>query len=409
MLYPAYQARRALDAPLYVAAAISSATLRTLPPQLRDTPAVRICRAFSETAAALRLSHVRPAFRIDSIPVDGEDVPVSEEEVLTTAFGTLRRFAKATGPEQPRVLIVPGLAGHFATLVRGTIRTMLPDHEVFVADWHNARDVPVQAGAFGLDEFIEHLIEYTHAIGPGAHVVAVCQPCAAALAAAAIMAEDQHPAQPGSLTLIAGPVDVRVNPGPVNRFATRHSLARLERTVLATVPWPHHGAGRRVYPGFLQALGFISLDPRRHASAFEDMFGAFARGADEAAERTRDFYEEYFAVLDIAAEFYLDTARVVFIENHLAEGQMRWRGRLVNPAAIRSALLTVEAENDAMCPPGQTKAAHDLCPSIPQTRKRHHLQPTVGHYGVFSGSRFEEQIYPVMRAFIAEQEASDLA
>jgi poly(3-hydroxybutyrate) depolymerase len=174
------------------------------------------------------------------------------------------------------------------------------------------------------------------------------------------------------------------------------------------VPWPHRGVGRRVYPGFLQALGFLGLDPIRHVSAFTDMFQAFAAGADEAAERTRDFYDEYFAVLDIAAEFYLDTARVVFMENHLAQGEMRWRGRRVNPAAIRTALLTVEGENDAICPPGQTQAAHDLCRNIPDALRRHHLQPGAGHYGVFSGMRFEEEVYPVMRGFIAEQEANAL-
>jgi poly(3-hydroxybutyrate) depolymerase len=409
MLYPAYEARRALDAPLHAAAAISRAAIRSLPHSLRDTPPVRTWHALSETVAALRLSHARPDFLIDSIAVDGEAVAVREEEVTSTAFGTLVRFAKESGPEQPRVLILPGLAGHFATLVRGTIRTMLPDHDVYVADWHNARDVPLEAGPFGLDAFIEHVIEYLEAIGPGTHLVAVCQPCPAALAAAAIMAENDHPAEPRSLTLMAGPIDAHVNPGPVNRFATRHSPAQLERTVLATVPWPHHGAGRRVYPGFLQAVGFISLDPRRHAAALTGMFHAYTRGENETAERARAFYDEYFAVLDIAAELYLDTARIVFAENQLARGEMRWRDRPVDPSAITNALLTVEAENDELCPPGQTLAAHALCPNIPDTRRHHHLQPGVGHYGVFSGSRFEEQIYPVIRTFIAEEEAKALA
>jgi poly(3-hydroxybutyrate) depolymerase len=303
------------------------------------------------------------------------------------------------------VLLVPGLAGHFATLIRETVATFLPDHDVFIADWHNARDVPPRDGRFGLDEYIAHLIEFVAEIGAGAHMVAVCQPCPAALAAAAIMAEESHEAQPRSLVLMAGPVDARINPGPVSKFAAGRSLSLLERTVITTVPWPHKGAGRRVYPGFLQAAGFMAMAPRRHLSAFLGLMRDIAAGADGSAARTVDFYEEYFAVLDVTAEFYLDTARAIFQDHDLPRGQMRWRGRPVDPAAITSSLFTIEAQNDAMCPPGQTRAAHELCTGIPASRRRHLLQPGVGHYGVFSGSRFDREIYPALRDSISGAEA----
>jgi polyhydroxyalkanoate depolymerase len=286
---------------------------------------------------------------------------------------------------------------------------MLPHHAVYVADWHNARDVPRKAGPFGLDEYIEHLMHFLDVVGPGAHLIAVCQPCVATLATAAIMAENDHPSQPASIVLIAGPVDARVNPGRVNGFAARQSLALLERTVITTVPRPYKGAGRRVYPGFLQVMGFMGMDPRRHVAAFRGLFGDVAQGAHIEAQRTQEFYKEYFAVLDIAAEFYLDTARVVFMRHDLARGRMTWRGRRVDPSAITSALLTIEGANDEMCPPGQTAAAHDLCTGIPPERKIQHLQPGVGHYGVFSGSRFEQEIYPAIRTFIEANERTTSA
>ena len=405
MIYHAYETRRALATPMYRMAAISSQTLRRVPEPWASARSVRTGRAISETVATWQLTHRRPRFGIDSVLVDGEQVAVREETVTSTPFGRLRHFAKetATATPEPRVLVVPGLAGHFATLVRGTIRTLLVDHDVFVADWRNARDVPPSAGRFGLDEYIEHLMEFLEAIG-GAHLMAVCQPCVAAMAATALMAEDDHPAQPRSLILVAGPVDARVNPGRVNEFAQKHTVASLERRTIVTVPRPHRGAGRRVYPGFLQVAGFMGMDPRRHLTAFAGLARDVARGDDADAERSKEFYDEYFAVLDIAAEFYLDTARAVFMDHDLARGQLQWRGRAVDPGAIRTALMTIEAENDEMCCPGQTRAAHDLCTGIPAARKRHHLQPGVGHYGVFTGTRFEGEIDPEITKFVAANE-----
>jgi poly(3-hydroxybutyrate) depolymerase len=393
-------------APVYGLASLQAAALRSLPDPLADHRAVRLMRVAPETVQALQLTHRRPQFRIDTVQVDGQPVPVRDESITATPFGTLLHFAKANEVTQPRVLVVPGLAGHFATLVRDTVRTLLGDHDVYVIDWHNARDTPPDAGRFGVDEYIAHLIQFVAEIGPGVHLMTVCQPCPSAVAAAAIMAQDHHPAQPASLILMAGPIDARVAPGCVNRFAASRSVEFLDRTVITTVPRPYRGAGRRVYPGFLQATGFIGMAPMRHVSAFARLARDIAGGADAQVERARSFYDEYFAVLDVAAEFYLETARAVFQDHDLALGQMCWRGRRVDPSAIASALFTIEAENDEMCPPGQTRAAHGLCTGVPVSRRRHLLQPDVGHYGVFSGARFQNEIYPQIRSFVAEVDAA---
>jgi polyhydroxyalkanoate depolymerase len=399
VLYAAYQTKCAVTAPLYAAAAAQTALLRHLP----TVSATRRLNAVSETVSALKLTHSRPEFGVETVTVAGERVAIREDVVAETPFVRLVHFAKPMDFDQPRVLVVPGLAGHFATLVRATVRTLLPDHDVFVTDWRNARDVPVQDGRFGLEEYIEHLISFMETIGPGGHLIALCQPCPASLAAASLMAQDDNPAQPRSIILMAGPVDSRINPGRVNRFANERSPKSLERCV-TRVPWPYQGAGRRVYPGFLQALGFVGMDPRRHVSAFRGLVRDIARGNQDEAERIKDFYKEYFAVLDVTAEFYLETARAVFMEHDLPRGVLEVRGRRVDPAAITSALLTIEGANDALCPPGQTRAAHDLCTGIPEDHKRHHLQQGVGHYGVFSGTRFEREVYPQIKSFIEASE-----
>lgn len=400
LLYQAYESRRHLLAPVSELAGMQAAALRTLPPFLGGLPQVRCSRALAETISALELTHRHPGYGIDEVLIGADTVSVEEEEVMSTPFATLLRFTKGEGHPGPPILVVPGLAGHFGSLVRGTVRTLLSDHDVYVADWHNARDVPLEAGRFGLDEFIEHLIDFLDAIGPDAHLMAVCQPCVPALVAAAIMAAEDHPAQPQGIILMAGPVDGRVNPGPVNEFATRESFDRIAQRMITVVPRPHPGAGRRVYPGFLQAMGFIGMDPRRHAKAFAGLFRSVLGGDEEAAAKTTSFYDEYFAVLDVTEEFYLDTARRVFRGCDLARGHFSWHGRLVEPARIQSALLTIEGGRDEMCPPGQTFAAHALCSGIPVERRRHHLQGDVGHYGVFSGQRFESEIYPQICDFV---------
>lgn len=408
MNYQAYERSRRLASPIYWSAALVGDLLTRLPEPIEANPLVRSVSAWSQTVDALKVAHTRPAFGIEEVALDGETVPVTQETLHATPFASLQRFSTDRGASRPRVLVLPGLAGHFATLVRDTIETMVVDHDVYVADWHNARDVPVEHGPFGLDEFIEQIMVFLEAIGPGAHLMAVCQPCPAALAAAALMAEDGHPAQPSSLILMAGPVDARVNPGRVNRYANAAAAAMLERAVITTVPRPYKGHGRRVYPGYVQLAGFLGLDPSRHTSAFAKYFLDVAAGRTPS-ERTRPFYEEFFAVLDVAAEFYVDTARAVFRDHDLPRGELRWRTRRVDPSLIRTSLFTIEAANDDLCPPGQTVAAHELCSGIPSVRRRHHLQDGVGHYGVFSGSRFRSEIYPRIRDFVAEVEDSEAA
>jgi poly(3-hydroxybutyrate) depolymerase len=336
--------------------------------------------------------------------VEGEAVPVTEEKKLVTPFGTLLRFRKANlgnGLTHPPVLLVAPLSGHFATLLRETVRTLLQDHDVYITDWHNARDVSLRHGAFTLDDYIEHMIRFIEAIGPGTHVVGVCQPCVAALAAVAIMAEDDHPAQPSSLTLMAGPVDCRVNPTEVNRLAVGKPIEWFEKNLISHVPLPHAGHMRRVYPGFIQLSAFMAMNPERHKKSFEDLYQHLVDGEIDKANIIRTFYEEYLAVNDLAAEFYLQTVEKVFQTYDLPRGVLTYKDRTVNPAAIRrTALMTVEGERDDICAVGQTVAAQDLCPNIRPYLKTHHIQTGVGHYGVFSGRRWNQQIYPRVRDMI---------
>ena len=347
------------------------------------------------------LTHARPAYEIESVRVGNRETPVTEERVLSTPFGTLLRFRKDIASEQPRVLVVAPLSGHFATLLRGTVRTLLADHDVYITDWHNARDVPVSAGRFGFDDYVAHLVQFLEAMGPGAHVVAVCQPCVQALAAAAVMAESRNAAHPASMTLMAGPVDTRVNPTKVNELATSRPIDWFEKNLIATVPRRHAGAGRRVYPGFMQVTAFMSMNAARHMHGHLDLYWHLADGEAAKAAQIETFYDEYFAVLDLPAEFYLETVRTVFQDATLAQNRLTYRGAPIDTRAIRkTALMTVEGERDDICAVGQTVAAHDLCTGLKPFRKRHHLQAGVGHYGVFSGRKWEAQTYPLVRSFI---------
>lgn len=368
---------------------------------LRDLPGLSglaYAAAFWEFIARAGLSHHRPHYGIDRVLVGGREIKIAEESYSVTPFATLLHFRKHVDAPQPRVLVVAPLSGHFATLLRGTVETLLPEHDVFLTDWHNARDIPLADGRFGFDEYIEHIIGFLEAIGPGGHMIAVCQPCVHALAAVAVMAEDKNPAQPRSMTLMAGPVDTRINPTKVNCLANEKTLNWFEHNLISTVPACHKGVGRRVYPGFVQLTAFISMNSPRHAKAHRDLFINMVNGDTEKAEAIKAFYDEYFAVLDLPAEFYLETVAKVFQDAALAKGELTYRGRLVNPGAIRrTALLTVEGERDDICAPGQTVAAHDLCTGLKPYMKRHHLQTGVGHYGVFSGRRWENQIYPMVR------------
>jgi poly(3-hydroxybutyrate) depolymerase len=401
MLYDAYQAQSDMLAPLRAWAGLTSSLLRDTSAGPTSNYILKSISAAAEIVNRAHLIHERPSYEIETVAVDGREVPVREEAVLTTPFGSLLRFAKETNTEQPRVLIVAPMAGHFPTLLRQTAKPMLPEHDVYITDWTNARDVPMGAGRFGVDEYIDHVILFFEKLGPGAHVVAVCQPCAALLAAVAVMAQGDHPCQPRSMTLMAGPVDTRVAPTSVNELATGHPIEWFEKNLIATVPRRYAGAHRRVYPGFVQVSAFLSMNLPRHVRAHLDLFEHIRKGEDDKAEANRKFYDEYFSVSDLPAEFYLETVRRVFQEFHLPRGLFEFRGRRVEPQAIRkTALLTVEGERDDICSVGQTVAAHDLCTSIKPFRKKHYVQAGVGHYGVFSGTRWQTQIYPIVRNVI---------
>jgi polyhydroxyalkanoate depolymerase len=299
------------------------------------------------------------------------------------------------------MLVVAPLSGHFATLLRNTVQTLSRDHDVYITDWKNARDVPLREGRFGFEDYIDYVIRCLETIGPGAHVLAVCQPCVQTLAAVSLMAEDRNPAVPRSMTLMAGPIDTRVNPTAVNTLATSHPIEWFENNLIFRVPFRLRGAGRKVYPGFVQLFAFMSMNMDRHIDAHRALYRHLADGGIDEAEAIMSFYDEYFSVLDLPAEFYIETVRTVFQEASLAKGELTHRGRAVNPAAIRrTALLTVEGERDDICSVGQTAAAHELCTGLRPHLKRHHLQPGVGHYGTFSGKRWDGQIYPMIRNLV---------
>ena len=405
MLYQVYQAHTDIMAPVRNWAGTALQAIGQPLAGVTDNAVLRNLTAAYDLIARAGLTHARPAFGIDSVTVGNREVAVHERAALTTPFGTLLHFKKDIDVAQPRVLLVAPLSGHFATLLRGTVRTMLPEHDVYITDWHNVRDVALLHGRFGFDEYIEHLIRFLETIGPPAHVVAVCQPCVAVLVAAAVMAQRGNAAQPRSMTLMAGPIDTRVNPTKVNDLAKSKPIEWFEKNLIATVPLRYPGAFRRVYPGFVQLAAFMSMNIERHLKAHRELYDNLANGELEKAKVTKAFYDEYFAVLDLSAEFYLETVRLVFQDHALPMGMLDYQGERVEPRAIkRTMLLTVEGERDDICAVGQTAAAHELCSGLRPYLKRHHMQPGVGHYGVFSGNRWNNQIYPLLKNVILASE-----
>ena len=405
MLYQAYQAHSDIMIPVRNWAGTALRTLGQPLMGMADNAVLRNLTAAYELIARAGLTHARPAFGVDGVTVGNREIAVHEHAALTTPFGTLLHFKKDVDTPQPRVLLVAPLSGHFSTLLRGTVRTMLPEHDVYITDWHNVRDVPLVHGRFGFNDYIAHLIRFLEAIGPGAHVVAVCQPCVAVLVATAVMAQAGNAAQPRSMTLMAGPIDTRVNATKVNALANSRSIEWFEQNLIATVPPRYPGTFRRVYPGFVQLAAFMSMNVERHLKAHRELYDHLAKGEHEKARVTKAFYDEYFAVLDLTAEFYLETVRLVFQECALPTGKLEWQGGRVEPRAIkRTMLLTVEGERDDICAVGQTAAAHDLCTGLRPYLKRHHMQAGVGHYGVFSGNRWTNQIYPLLRNVILASE-----
>ena len=403
MIYAGYEASRLAGAPVVAAYRATARALRALPPSIGRRKPVRQVWAACEVMSGARATHTRPAYAIDSVLVDGEPVAVTEHESPTSPFATMIHFRKDIETTQPRVLVVGPLSGHFTTLIRPTIRTLLSDHDVYVLDWHNARDVAAVHGEFGLDDYIEHVMNALRHLGPDTHVVAVCQPAVPVLAAVALLAARDEESQPRSMTLIAGPVDCRVAPNEMNVLAESKPLSYFEKHVIDTVPRRYAGAGRRVYPGFVPLAAFMSMNMQRHLQSHLEMYRDLVDGNEEKARSSKEFYDEYGAVLDVFAGFYLDTVDRIFQRHLLAVGELTWRGERVDPSLIRrTALLTIEGERDQLCSPGQTDAAHGLCTSLPDSKRGRLLAADVGHYGVFSGSRWEADIYPVLRGFISE-------
>lgn len=401
MLYEAYQAQQDFLAPWRAGADL----MKTAFGDTNMGPAANyMFRSFAAGAEILSRAqaiHDRPAYGIDQVTVGGLPVAVQEEVALEMPFGNLVRFRKEGAKDQPRVLLVAPMAGHFPTLLRHTAQTLLADSEVYITDWKSGRDVPLSEGRFGTDEYIDHLMAFFAHMGPGAHGIAVCQPCPLLLATTALMAEDANSATPASLTLMAGPVDTSINPTKVNILANEHPVEWFERNLVTPVPRRYAGAHRRVYPGFLQLSAFVTMNLSRHVRAHMDLFGHILKGEINKADANRKFYDEYFSIADLPAEFYLETVQKVFQEQHLSRGIFTYRNRKVDPRAIRkTSLLTVEGERDDICGLGQTMAAQDLCASIKPYRKKHYVQPGVGHYGVFSGTRWQAQIYPMVRSTI---------
>lgn len=361
----------------------------------------RVVSASAELMERTTRRYAKPQFDLPTTTIDGAEVAIREMVVYQKPFCDLLHFQRQTDRRDPRVLVVAPMSGHYATLLRGTVEALLPDHDVYITDWVDARDVALSEGDFSLDDYIDTIIELLHFLGADTHVLAVCQPSVPVMAAVSLMAAGNDPRQPSSMVLMGGPMDTRINPTKVNEVATAKPLSWFENSVIQTVPFVHAGRGRRVYPGFLQLQGFMSLNPERHVGEHVKLFQNMVRGDGDSAEKHREFYDEYLAVMDLPAEYYLQTIKTVFQNHDLAEGRMTSRGRKIDPSLIRhTALMTIEGEKDDITGIGQTEAAHRMCSNLPESMHAHLLAPKVGHYGVFNGRRWREEIYPHVRTFI---------
>jgi poly(3-hydroxybutyrate) depolymerase len=402
MLYSLYEMQRAGLAPMRAMAngALSMLDLPFNP--LRPTTAGRIAAAALDSFEHTTRSFGKPAFGLTETLIDGQMVAVTEEIAVAMPWGNLLHFKRETDlPNDATLLLVAPMSGHYATLLRGTVAAFLPDHDVYITDWNDARDMKLSGPVFDLDSYVDYLIQFLRHLGPQTHVIAVCQPAVPVLAAVAVMNANEPAAAPRSMTLIGGPIDTREGPTEVNNFAKKHDMAWFEGTVIQRVPFGYPGFMRRVYPGFLQLAGFMAMNLDRHMDAHFKMFMHLVEGDGEPLEAKRAFYTEYRSVMDLSAEFYLQTIEAVFLEHRLPRGTFTHHGVLVNPAAItQTALLTIEGERDDISGIGQTKAAHQLVTSLPESMRMHHEQPDVGHYGLFNGRRFTTQIAPRIKDFI---------
>ncbi len=403
MFYQLYELNHAAMAPFRASADMMRLAYSSPLNPLSHTVLGRTMAAGLEVFERVTRRYGKPEFGLPTTTVDGHTVNVTEEIVWKKPFCNLIHFKRDLPPtleQGPRILIVAPMSGHYATLLRGTVEALIQNADVYITDWIDARTVPVTDGNFDLDDYIDYVIEILHHLGKGTNVVAVCQPSVPVLAAVSVMEGNDDPLAPASMTLMGGPIDTRINPTAVNELAQNKPIDWFRDNVIMNVPWPLPGCMRAVYPGFLQLSGFMSMNLDRHMIAHKDFYMHLVKNDGDSAEKHRDFYDEYLAVMDLTAEFYLQTVDTVFIKHALPKGEMTHRGNPVNPTAIRKvALLTVEGENDDISGVGQTKAAQTLCVNIPENMRMHYMQPDVGHYGVFNGSRFRREIAPRIIAF----------
>lgn len=407
MLYHLHELQHAMAAPFRLQAELTRTVFQNPLNPLSYTPFGRTIGASAELVERATRRFGRPEFGLNSTEVAGKKIPVQEEVIVEKPFCSLLHFKRKTKRKDPQVLVVAPMSGHYATLLRGTVQGLLPHHDVYITDWEDARQVPLSKGGFDFDDYVTYLREFISLLGPKTHIIAVCQPAVPVLAAVSLMASDNDPNQPLSMILMGGPIDTRVSKTEVTQLAETRPLKWFENKVLYHVPFHYPGAHRRVYPGFLQLSGFMSMNLDTHLGSHMKFFQHLVEGDGESSEKHRKFYDEYLSVMDIPAEFYLQTVAEVFQKHSLPRGCMKWRdpvtGHLVDvrPQDIeKTALLTVEGELDDISARGQTTAAHELCYSLSQKKQYHHFQLGCGHYGIFNGSRWREQIMPRIRNFI---------
>jgi poly(3-hydroxybutyrate) depolymerase len=410
MLYNAYEWQRAWFAGLGSIAQTSSEWLLSPANPMAYIGTSPVIARGLEVFAHATAPRGKPDFGLTTTIVDGVSVAVSEDILIRKPFGQLKHFNRAvSGRKDPRVLVVTPMSGHYATLLRGTVERLLPDHEVYITDWRDAKLVPTSDGKFDLNDYVDYVIEFLQHLGPGSHVLAVCQPAVPVFAAVAYMSANKDPATPLTLTMMGGPVDTRKAPTSVDDLATERPYAWFEQNVIATVPAMYPGAGRKVYPGFLQLAGFMSMNLANHMKSHWELFKHLVAGDDDSAEATKAFYEEYRSVCDMTAEFYLQTIDVVFQRQAIAKGEFVHRGQIVDPTAIdRTAMLAIEGERDDISGLGQTKAALDLAVKLPESKKQYYMAEGAGHYGIFNGRKWRETIAPVVEQFIRKHDPAKL-
>jgi len=403
MLYAMYELQRASLAPMRLFANSALQAMDGPVSPYRETVLGRVTYAALDSFEHTTRAFAKPPFELPFTEIDGQPVEVTEEVVLEKTWCDLLHFKRAVAqPDAPKVLLVAPMSGHYATLLRGTVREFLPDHDVYITDWKDARDIPMFSQGFDLNDYIDYVIEFIKLLGPNVHLIAVCQPAVPVFAAISLMNENEPDAAPRSMTLIGGPIDTREGVTEVNKFAKKHNIAWFENNVVHRVPFGNPGFMRRVYPGFLQLAGFMAMNMERHMDAHRQMFNHLVQGDGESLDAKRAFYTEYRSVMDLSAEFYLQTIKTVFLEHELPRGLMMHRTQTITPAAItRTALQTIEGERDDISGIGQTRAAHALANNLPEDMREHYEQPGVGHYGLFNGRRFSSDIAPRIKAFIA--------